>query len=434
MAHEATSGAGRRRAALRGSEALRARMARLLAASRVAVLLLAFFAALSFGPAGRRPRRAERPEVRRAGAHPLRSAASATRCSRRSPAGTPSGTCAIADSGYGGQRRARRVLPALSAASCAALGELGGGSSGALLIAAYVMSLAAFLGALVLLYRLVALELGRPARRRPRCCCSRSSPARSTSARPTRRACSCSLSVGAFYAARTGRWALGRRLLAAAAAATRSAGIVLLLPLALLLWSARPRRAPPAAPTRAWLLLAPLGLGGLRGLPRARAGRRAALPPRAGRLVAGLRRTVRGRLGRPRGGVDGARQLLSGQRAPRLLRAGGRATRSGWPRMNIMLFGFLVFAAVAVRRRPGGGCRAPTPPTSWRRCALPLCFPVEPAAADVAATLPRGAVPDLHVARARVRGAPLTDAHGRRCSAIGLGLFTAQYATWHFIA
>ena len=147
------------------------------------------------------------------------------------------------------------------------LAELAGGSDGALLIAAYVVSLAAFLGALVLLYRLVALELGR------------SSP----------RATLLLLAVfpgalffGAPYSESLFLLAVRGRLLrrphralgvagacAAAASATRSAGLVLLLPLALFWWESRPRRARDGG-------LAPAGAaraGGLRrpcwGSPRA---------------------------------------------------------------------------------------------------------------------------------------------------------------------
>ena len=62
-------------------------------------------------------------------------------------------------------RRGRRVRPRSSRStrcSSAAVGELGGGWPAAVLLAAYSVALAAFLAALVLLYRLMALELGRP--------------------------------------------------------------------------------------------------------------------------------------------------------------------------------------------------------------------------------------------------------------------------------
>ena len=66
----------------------------------------------------------------------------------------------MADHGYpdGGVEAAFFPLYPLLARG---LGELGGGSNSAVLIAAYLVSLAALLGALVLLYRLVAAELGK---------------------------------------------------------------------------------------------------------------------------------------------------------------------------------------------------------------------------------------------------------------------------------
>ena len=86
----------------------------------------------------RRPGARERRQVRRAGAH---ARARPTRCSRRSPAGTPSGTCAS-------------PTPATATASpappssrstrcwCGPSARSFGGSHGALLVAAYLVSLA----------------------------------------------------------------------------------------------------------------------------------------------------------------------------------------------------------------------------------------------------------------------------------------------------
>ena len=65
-------------------------------------------------------------------------------------------------------------------------------------------------------------------------------------------------SIGAFYAARTGHWAAAGAA-AAAASATRSAGVLLLLPLAILYWQGtEPGRR--LRPHLAWLALAPAGL------------------------------------------------------------------------------------------------------------------------------------------------------------------------------
>ena len=105
-------------------------------------------------------------------------------------------------------------------------------SPGASLIAAYVVSLGAFLGALYLLYRLVELELG-PAIARVAVLLLAVSPWSFFFSAPYTESLFRFASVGSFYAARTGRWAWAGAL-GATAAATRNTGIVLLLPLALL--------------------------------------------------------------------------------------------------------------------------------------------------------------------------------------------------------
>jgi mannosyltransferase PIG-V len=106
------------------------------------------------------------------------------------------------------------------------------GSAGASLIAAYVVSLAAFLAALYLFYRLVELELGSEIARVAVLLLALS-PWTMFFGAPYSESLFLLLTVGAFYAARTGRWAWAG-VLGAAAAATRNTGIVLLLPLVLL--------------------------------------------------------------------------------------------------------------------------------------------------------------------------------------------------------
>ena len=154
MAYEATPARTRAIAAARDSEALRAAL-RVGLSTRAAVLLVAIFAALSFGPAS--------------GGLARENAAKFD-----DPALTH-WYLRIADSGYGGTAWLRpgqspRLAP--SSAPRAAFFPLYpllvraaatpfGASEGALLVAAYAVSLAAFLGALVLLYRLTELELGR---------------------------------------------------------------------------------------------------------------------------------------------------------------------------------------------------------------------------------------------------------------------------------
>lgn len=129
-----------------------------------------------------------------------------------------------------------------------------GSSPGALLVASYAVSLAAFLGALYLLHRLVDLELGHR-HARPALMLLALFPASLFFGAPYSESLFLLVSVGAFYAARTGGWAAAGAL-AGAASATRSAGILLLLPLALLWWQSPERRARDAA----WLALAPAGL------------------------------------------------------------------------------------------------------------------------------------------------------------------------------
>ena len=237
---------------------------------------------------------------------------------------------------------------------------------------------------------------------------------------------------GAFYARADRHWAWAGAC-AARRAATRSAGIVLLLPLALLWWSSRDRAAPPRrAPGSC---SRPLGTGRLR---RSTWRWRRATPCAS---CTCRRRGPRhspgrsGRLGRPRGG--------GGRRAPARVRASARpctssrpaATRSGsaahQPRC---CSASCVFAVVAAVGRVAAAAARPTAPTWWPRSRCPLLVPGRAAAADVAAALPRGAVPGLHVARARVRGAPRHRARARRCPPRPRRCSRPQYATWHWIA
>ena len=145
-------------------------------------------------------------------------------------------------------------------------------SPGAALITASVVSLAALLGALYLFYRLVDLELG-PEIARVAVLLLALSPWTFFFTAPYTESLFLFTSVGAFYAARTGRWAWAGAL-GAAAAATRNTGIVLLLPLALLYLYrpdgrgvtgvgrglARLRPTVRVRPDAAFLLLVPLGL------------------------------------------------------------------------------------------------------------------------------------------------------------------------------
>jgi Gpi18-like mannosyltransferase len=150
-----------------------------------------------------------------------------------------------------------------------AVGELGGALPGALLLASYAVSLLAFAGALVLLHRLVELELGRSLAR-PTLLLLSLFPASLFFAAPYSESVFLLVSVGAFYAARTGHWAWAG-VLGGVGGAARSSGIFLLVPL-VLLYRSGPRTDTPGERPRyriradaAWLLLGPLGLGAYAG-------------------------------------------------------------------------------------------------------------------------------------------------------------------------
>jgi hypothetical protein len=243
------------------------------------------------------------------------------------------------------------------------------------------------------------------------------------------------LSVGAVYAARRERWAWAGAL-GGLAAMTRSAGVVLLVPLALIyLWdvgrpSLRARR-----PLRAdvlWLALVPLGLAAycaflaLQGLD--------ALAPFHAqevwfRLFAG-----------PFGGVwdgtvaavQGARQLLSGAREPVFFKAAG-----GDPllaaRHNIELFVWLVLGAMAVagalRRLPAAYCAY-----LLTALALPLSYPVGP---QPLMSLPRFLVVLFPLAiwlALWMTGRAWRERLVVAAFAAGLAVYTGIFATWHWVA
>ena len=175
----------------------------------------------------------------------------------------------IADDGYSGdgplppeRRAAFFPLFPYAARALAGFSE----SSGAHLIAAYAISLAAFLGALYLLYRLVDLELGSVVARMAVLLLA-FSPWTVFFSAPYTESLFLLLTVGAFYAARTGRWAWAGGL-AALASATRVTGVLLIVPLVLLYLYDRDRPGLPAGwrpsarirPDIGFLALAPVGL------------------------------------------------------------------------------------------------------------------------------------------------------------------------------
>ena len=264
------------------------------------------------------------------------------------------------------------------------------------------------------------------------------------------------LSVALFWSARQGRWAIAG-VAAALAGATRSAGVVLLLPAAILyLYGPREDRLPELregaregvgrarAALRAlrpryrlrrdavWLALAPVGLAIYMGY-LALAGGDALAPFRAqvawGRHFAGPYAAV----------WDGAKAAWAGLRQLLLLHGHHVyfPAASGSPDVaaghNLLLAGFLIAAAVALL----GVLR--TLPLAYgayviAALAMPLSYPV---AAQPLMSLPRFLLVLFPLtmwlagwlaARPRLRTPALA------LSALLMALFAAQFSAWHWVA
>jgi hypothetical protein len=293
------------------------------------------------------------------------------------------------------------------------------GDPGGLLFAGYFVALVALAGALLLLRRLVELELGADAARRTLWLLA-FFPGALWLGAPYSESLFLLLSVGAIYAARTSHWAWAGAC-AALASGTRSAGIVLLVPLVMIWWRGRARDL-------AWLALAPLGL----------AAYSAYLWATKGDAFAYLHlqdvwfRSFAGPFGAivdgTRAAWDGMLQLASGSRehvyfAP----AGGDPFIAA--AHNLELFGFLVFALVAVL---GVVRRLPAPYGAYvvAALALPLSFPVAP---QPLMSLPRflGVLFPLFMWIALHRRAWRI---ALAAFALLLAVFTVRYATWHWVA
>jgi hypothetical protein len=404
---------------VRDSEALRAAV-RVAASTRLAVVLVAVFAALSFGPASgglarENADKFDEPALTHAIADPL-----------LAPLARWDSVwyLRIADSGYGDSASRAAFFPLYPLAVWAVAVPFAG-SEAALLVAAFLVSLAAFVGALVLLHRLVELELGRRLAH-PTLLLLAVFPAAVYFGAPYSESLFLLLAVGAFYAARTGRWTWAGAC-AGLASATRSAGLLLLIPLAVIWWDSRPRRPRDAA----WLLLAPAGIAAyaawlglvegdaLRFLDVQEAWSRELTVPLAGAWDGFV------------AAVDGVRQLASGSRTPVYFEeAAGDPFRIG--AINVMLFATLVFAVWAC---VGVARRLPRAYGAWvgASLVLPLTFPVTP---QPLMSLPRFVsvlfpiFMWLAVVCDERRSTDLVVA----ASAVGLGIFTAQYASWHWIA
>jgi hypothetical protein len=296
---------------------------------------------------------------------------------------------------------------------------------GALLVSAYAVSLASLFGALYLMHRLVALELGSHQTARLSVLMLALFPGALWFGAPYSESLFLLLSVAAFYFARTDRWALAG-IAGALASATRSAGVVLIVPLAILWWQSgrRPRDL-------AWIALAPAGLVAY--------SLYLALSLGDGFAYLHLQDVWFRSFAGPFGGVpdaavaawDGLRQIVSGQRSHvYFTAAGGDPIGVGWH--NVELFGFLLLAVVAT---VGALRRLPRAYGAYvlAALALPLSFPVGP---QPLMSLPRflAVLFPLFMWLALVSRTPRRQVVVLCLLVLGLGVFTARYATWHWVA
>ena len=333
---------------------------------------------------------------------------------------------AIAGDGYPGAAGPRTAFFPLYPMLVRAAGALVGSA----LVGGALVSLAAFAVALYLLHRLTELELGAgPARAAVRALAL--SPMAFFWSAVYSESLFLMLSVGAVYAARTRRWAWAGAA-GALAAATRSAGVLLLVPLAVLWLAGRPgaeRRVRDAA----WLAVVPAGLAAFCAWLALRGGD--GLAPFHAQDV--WHRHVTWPFGAVRDGAvaawDGARQLLSGRRYPvYFTQAGGDPFSVA--RANLMLFGFLLAAVPAVA---GTLRRLPLAYGAYVVCALalPLSTPVGP---QPLMSLPRFELVlfplFMWLGAWAYEGGPWRERAVLGVSAAGLVVFTALFATWHWVA
>jgi len=294
------------------------------------------------------------------------------------------------------------------------------------IVAGIALSLACFAVASLLLHRLTEIELG-PAAAGPAVLALALFPGSLYFSMVYSEALFLVLSIGAVYCARTGRWAWAGAL-GGLAGATRSAGLVLIVPLALLWWS-HSRRARDAA----WLAIVPAGVAGFcAGL--ALAGHDALAPFHAQddwyRSFAG---PFAGAWDGAVAAWDGARQLLSGSRAPVYFTpAGGDPFTVAWHNLSLFLFLLPVVpvcVGVARRLEPAYAAYVVT------ALALPLSWPVGP---QPLMSLPRFEAvlfpAFMWLGWWISRGGP---ARGRAVYVVfgvGLAAFSGFVATWHWVA
>lgn len=302
----------------------------------------------------------------------------------------------------------------------------GGWVLGSPLVAGIAVSLACFLGALVLLHRLVALELGEQYAR-PAVLLTAFFPSALFFSAVYSESLFLLLSVGAFLAARRERWAWAGAL-GGLAALTRNSGVLLLLPLGLLFLQQEPRWRNPRI---LWLALVPLGLALYLGWSAVALGD-AFAPYHAQELW--MRHFVP--LGAVTGGIDHAadavRALTHGGATTPYLAEGGGSSLEPYSQ-SLLLLGFLAFAVVGL---VGVLRRLPLAYGAYTAVALAmtLSYPVDD---QPLISLPRYL---LALFPLQMWLALWTSRRAGRLertvgvSAVLLGLLAAQFARWGFVA
>lgn len=296
---------------------------------------------------------------------------------------------------------------------------------GSPLVAGILISLACFLAALVVLHKLTALELGERDARGTVLLVAFFPTAFFFSAVYSE-SLFLLVSVGAFLAARNGRWAVAGAL-GGLAALTRNSGVLLLVPLVLLFLQQERRGRRRQA---LWLALVPLGLALYLAWCAVALGD-AFAPYHAQALWLRHFAPLGALTGGVRAAVLGLRQLVHGSPTPRYFDA-----NLGDPFQvaadSLMLFGFLVFAVAAcvgaLRRLPlAYGAYAVV------ALAMTLSYPLD---AQPLMSLPRYIVVlfPMQMWLARWSGERGGVERAVGVSAVLLGLLTAHFAHWGFVA
>jgi hypothetical protein len=335
---------------------------------------------------------------------------------------------AIADGGYGGGAR-EAFFPLYPL-----LVRVAGVPVGSALVGGALLSTALLGVALVLLHRLVALDHPRAVARNA-VLVTALFPMSFFFSAVYSESLFLALSIGAVYAARRERWTWAG-ILGMFAATTRSAGVLLLVPLAAIyLWdvgrpSLRTRRTLRADVL--WLGLVPLGLALYCGL-LALGGHDPLAPFHAQDVW--FRSFAGPFVGAWDGFVaawEGARQLLSGAREPVYFTAWGGDPFVG-ARHNVELFAWLVLALVAtagvLRRLPAAyGAYVVA------ALALPLSYPVGP---QPLMSLPRFVAVLFPLAiwlALWMTGRAARERIVLTAFAVALAVYTGIFATWHWVA